>query len=155
MSNRVQYLLNMASSVDICEHLICCDTEFSPFLSSRVVINDYAHKLKENAVRFEAWVDHLLIGLVAAYSNDKETLIAYVTSVSVLNRWGCKGIAPNLMEQCIKYVKAFGMQYLQLEVGIKNIPAIRLYTNMGFIVCEENELIIGMSLDLTKENANE
>ena len=44
-------------------------------------------KIADKAARFEAWVDGEFVGFVAAYCNDKEKLTAYITSVSVLQRW--------------------------------------------------------------------
>ena len=79
----VEYLLNKASELEIAKHLLHCDADFIPPLSNRIDINKYAQKIASRATRFEAWSDSTLVGLVAAYCNDQENHIAYITSVSV------------------------------------------------------------------------
>ena len=84
MSAAVKYQSNKASEVEIAEHLSRCDADFVPLLSSRVEIKNYAKKIINKATRFEAWSGDTLLGLVAAYYNDQEKRIAYITSISVL-----------------------------------------------------------------------
>ena len=93
MSVAVEYLTNKASVAEIADHLLRCDTDFVPPLVGRVEITDYAKKIANMAMRFEAWAGGTLIGLVAAYCNHQESRIAYITSVSVLRAWMGKGIA--------------------------------------------------------------
>ena len=90
MQAAVDYLSNKASEAEIAEHLSRCDADFVPPLSGRVEINDYAKKIASKATRFEAWSGGTLVGLVAAYCNDQEKHIAYITSVSVLRNGRAK-----------------------------------------------------------------
>lgn len=134
MRTEFQYSLDKASAEQIAEHLSNCDADFIPTLSSRVVIKDYAEKLASKSMRFEAWAGGSLVGLVAVYCNDQDKRIAYITSVSVLKEWMGKGIAANLLKQCIECAKEIGMQRISLEVASDNMPAINLYQKMGFVV---------------------
>lgn len=129
----------------IVEHLLRCDADFMPSLSSRVLINDYAKKIANNAMRFEAYSGDAMVGLVAVYCNDRDGRIAYVTNSSVLKEWNGKGIATRLMQQCIEHAKTSGMQQISLEVAIDNIPAIKLYVNKGFVAGEANTPFVSMS----------
>lgn len=148
MSAAVEYLLNKASETEIAEHLSSCDTDFVPPLSGRVEINEYAQKILSKASRFEAWSGGTLVGLIAAYCNDQEKRIAYITSVSVLKEWNGKGIAACLMSRCIKDMKALGMRQVCLEVASDNTPAIRLYEKNGFVVDKANAPFVTMNLYL-------
>ena len=148
MSAEVEYLLNKASAAEIAEHLACCDADFVPPLSSRVEVNNYAQKIASNATRFEAWSAGTLVGLVAAYCNDQEKHVAYITSVSVLKAWVGKGIAACLMSRCIGHAKALGMKQISLEVAEGNTPAIRLYEKNGFVVGKANAPFVSMNLSL-------
>jgi ribosomal protein S18 acetylase RimI-like enzyme len=148
MSGTIEYLLNKASEEEIAEHLLRCDVGFVPPLSGRVEINDYAKKIASKATRFEAWSDNTLVGLVAAYCNDQEKHIAYITSVSVLHEWMSKGISARLMSQCIKHANVSGMRQINLEVASNNMPAIRLYEKKGFVTDKENLQFISMVLYL-------
>ena len=151
----IYFLLNNASASQITEHLRLCDTDFIPPLNGRVVLHDYAEKISCNAIRFEAWSDGTLVGLVAGYCNDKEKRIAYITSVSVLKAWAGKGIATSLMEQCVTYVKAANLQQINLEVSSDNTPAIRLYTKIGFTAIRTNATYVTMNLFLEGEKEHE
>lgn len=155
MSEVVEYLLNKASVAEIADHLSTCDTDFVPPLSCRVEINNYAQKILSNAVRFEAWSDGTLIGLVATYCNDQDIRTAYITSVSVLKEWTGKGVATCLMSLCIKHVNALGMKQICLEVASDNLPAIRLYEKSGFAVNDTNASFVNMNLYLESGNEYE
>lgn len=155
MSAVVEYLSNKASAVEIAKHLRTCDTDFMPPLSGRVDINDYVQKMLSKAMRFEAWSSDRLIGLVAAYCNDQETRIAYITSVSVLKEWTGKGIAACLMSRCINDMKALGIRQVCLEVASDNTTAIRLYKKNGFVAGNANAPFVTMNLYLKNGEEHE
>jgi len=148
MRNLVEYLMNKTSEVDIVKHLRACDADFVPPLSGRVEVKDYAQKIASNATRFEAWSGGTLVGLVAAYCNDYESRIAYITSVSVLKAWTDKGIAARLVGKCVEHAKVLGMRQISLEVASDNTPAIRLYEKNGFVAGKANASFITMDLYL-------
>lgn len=155
MSATVEFLLNKASAVQITEHLLCCDADFVPPLSGRVEIRDYAKKIASKATRFEAWSGGIPVGLVAAYCNDQENRIAYITSVSVLKEWTRKGIAAGLVGQCVEHAKVSGMRQISLAVAADNTPAIKLYEKRGFIVSKANGPFVGMNLYLKSGEEHE
>lgn len=153
MNATIEYLLNKTSAAQIAEHLSRCDADFVPPLSGRVDMKDYARKIASTATRFEAWSGGTLVGLVAAYCNDRERRFAYITSVSVLHEWTGKGIAAHLMNQCVEHVKASGMRQISLEVAGDNAPAIKLYEESGFIVGKANAPMVTMILTLEKRGS--
>lgn len=155
MTAAVEYLSNKATEAEIADHLSRCDADFVPPLSSRVEINDYAQKITSKATRFEAWSGGMLVGLVANYCNDQESRIAYITSVSVLREWMCKGIAANLIKQCIKHAEMSGMRQINLDVASDNAPAIKLYEKIGFVVCKVKAPFASMSLYLKSGEEHE
>lgn len=155
MSAPVEYLSNKASEAEIAEHLSRCDAEFVPPLSGRVEISDYARKIASKAVRFEAWSCDTLVGLAAAYCNEQEKRIAYITSVSVLKAWTGKGIAARLVGQCVEHAKISGMRQISLEVASGNTPAIKLYKKSGFVAGKANAPFISMNLYLESGEEHE
>lgn len=155
MSAAVEYLSNKATAAEIVEHLSCCDTDFVPSLSGRVEIDDYAKKIATKTMRFEAWSGGTLVGLVAAYCNDREKRIAYITSVSVLKAWTGKGIAEKLMKLCVEHAKASGMRQISLEVASDNTPAIKLYEKSCFVAGKANAPFITMDLYLKSGEEHE
>jgi ribosomal protein S18 acetylase RimI-like enzyme len=146
--SKVEYLSDRASGAQIADHLSGCDADFVPPLSARVDIEHYATKLTSNATRFEAWSNGILVGLVAAYFNDSEKRIVYVTSVSVLRNWKGKGIGARLLGQCIDHAKASGMRQVSLEVASDNVPAIKLYERCGFLTSAAKPPFVCMNLVL-------
>jgi ribosomal protein S18 acetylase RimI-like enzyme/SAM-dependent methyltransferase len=148
MSSAIEYRLNNASAAQIAAHLSRCDADFVPPLGSRVEIKAYAKKIASKATRFEAWSSGTLVGLLAAYCNDLDNAVAYITSVSVLPEWKGKGIAEQLMGQCIDHARVLGMQQIHLEVASDNAPAVKLYKKNGFAVSSTNARIVGMKLNL-------
>ena len=151
MSSTIEHCLNKASAPEIAEHLRACDDEFVPPLSGRVEINDYAIKIANSATRFEAWADGELIGLVAAYCNNEEDRVAYITSVSVRTKWTGSGIAARLLEQCILYLKSVRFDHIELEVNGANARAIRLYAKMGFVRFEAQSKVLVLRLNPKRE----
>lgn len=128
----IEYKVNQADIKVITTHLNECDALFNPPLSSSVTIKNYAEKIKVNAFTFEAWDGKELIGLVACYLNDKETLQGYVTNVSVLKKMHRKGIAKELLEKTQEKAIALGFKLLKLEVDVNNEKAIKFYKSLGF-----------------------
>ena len=155
MSAAVEYLSNKASEAEIAEHLSRCDADFVPPLSGRVEINGYAQKIASKATRFEAWSGGTLVGMVAAYFDDREKHIAYITSVSILREYMGRGIAAHLMSQCVEHAKALGMRQIGLEVSSDNTPAIRLYEKSGFIAGKANAPFVSMNLYLKSGEEHE
>jgi len=155
MNASIEYLLNKASAAEIAEHLTRCDADFVPPLSCRVEIKSYAQKIASKAMRFEAWLGGTLVGLVAAYCNDEEKRIAYLTSVSVLRAWTGTGIAASLVAECVEYAKASGMRQIRLEVASDNTRAITLYGKNGFVAGKTNAPFTTMDLHLVSEQEYE
>ncbi|MBV8666547.1 MAG: GNAT family N-acetyltransferase [Burkholderiaceae bacterium] len=149
MEATIQFRQNTASADEIARHLSCCDSSFVPPLSSRVDISQYASKIAQAAERFEAYVDGELIGLVAAYCNDRINAVAYITSVSVLASWSGKGVATQLLDTCIALARNSGMQRIDLEVGSENESAIALYAKKGFHSTSNDPPFLTLSLKLT------
>lgn len=152
MRVEVDYLINTASAPKVAEHLLFCNAFFIPPLTQRVHLPDYAQKIVSQTIRFEAWSKNLLIGLVAAYCNDQNRGMAYVTSVSVIREWTGKGIAEHLMQQCISHAITSDMLQIKLEVAQNNRRAIKLYEKCGFIVAHGDRQLISMVMNLKSAN---
>lgn len=146
MSVAVEYRSNKASAAQVAAHLRHCDADFVPPLSGRVEINAYASKLVDKSIRFEAWADDTLIGLVAVYCNDMEKRIAYITSVSVLKQWRGKGIATHLLHQCLAHAQGVDMRQIRLETTGNNTNTNRLYERIGFVAGQANASFLGIEL---------
>jgi ribosomal protein S18 acetylase RimI-like enzyme len=148
VTDNLEFKVKQASMQEISEHLHLCDTQFSPRLSLRVDIHEYAIKLFEKSTSFEAWDQKILVGLVAAYLNDSEKRRGFVSNVSVLKKYTKQGIAMKLMKMCVEFAKVNQFEDLTLEVMPINVQAIALYTGLGFRVVDKSGSSLLMELEL-------
>jgi|TARA_B100000768_G_scaffold181783_1_gene206403 GNAT superfamily N-acetyltransferase len=146
----IEYHVNRATEIQIEKHLKLCEANFKPPLSERVELQGYSKKIADKAVRFEAWEENVLIALIASYCNDNENRSAFITSVSVLKEMQGKGLAKKLMKQCIKHIKALGLEQVILEVGNENANAIAFYGKHNFMVSRIEDKTSFMKLNLLK-----
>ncbi|MHB8270344.1 GNAT family N-acetyltransferase [Bradyrhizobium sp.] len=125
-----------ATRAEILAHLTKCDRDFSPPLHTWVDVEQYSTKIALRAVRFEAWQGETLVGLVAAYLNDRETRSGFITNVSVLREFTHRGIGTRLVTKALESARAEGFETVSLEVTDNNLVAIRLYEKLGFVRTE-------------------
>jgi ribosomal protein S18 acetylase RimI-like enzyme len=128
----IEFREKTARLQDVQAHLEECDANFSAPLRHRIDIADYAGKICANAVTFEAWSGRTLVGLVAAYLNDRASRIGYITNVSVVREFMGHGIATALLGRCLGRARQEGMIAVRLEVRADSHDAIRAYLKSGF-----------------------
>lgn len=131
INTQLRYTVNNSSADEVLHHLQKCDDVFVPVLSSRVVLQEYAKKIYDHAIRFEAWNDTELVGLIATYFNN-ETASGFITNVSVFREMSGQGIASSLMRKCLSYAYDEGYSSIELEVMRNNNAAIALYQKFFF-----------------------
>jgi ribosomal protein S18 acetylase RimI-like enzyme len=127
----LQYRRDTATTDDVHAHLTRCDADFTPPLSSRLDLGDYAAKLAERAARFEAWDGGQLVGLVAAYVTPGAPE-AFISNVSVVSELRGHGVAAALVADCIDRARGSGAATLTLEVATADRAAARFYEKLGF-----------------------
>jgi ribosomal protein S18 acetylase RimI-like enzyme len=144
----VTFTIGSASLEDITNHLVLCDRNFKPALSERGSIKEYAAKIATHAVRFEAWENNRLVGLVAAYLNDYKEGVGFITNVSVEAGYLGKGIAKQLLQNCIEYALTNEFKFIRLEVFDENIPAIQLYRKLNFLEIKHLDRFVVMQVQI-------
>ena len=146
--------LAVSSSVaeQVRDHLARCDDGFTPSLSSRVDIAEYARKLHERSSRFEAWEGDSLVGLVAIYL-DSSTGTAHISNVSVESRHAGKGLGSRLLADAIGFARERHIVQISLEVARDAAAAIRLYARHGFEACGSGDPILKMRLCVREHRA--
>ncbi len=137
-----------ASADAVGAHLWACDAAFVPKLSEGLDIDAYAEKIVRHAITFEAWQEGLLVGLVAAYINDVERRISYVTNVTVEPVLMGKDVAAILFESCLASAREKDFDAMELEVAQDNHRAIRFYEKFGFQVQGRRNAKLQMALNL-------
>lgn len=151
----VRYALDAATKAAIDAHLRRCDADFVPRLSDRVDLARYAAKIRDKAATFEAWSGDQLVGLVAAYLNQRGGEDAFVTSVSVESRFQGSGIGDGLMHNCIRLARQRGFRRIGLEVHATNQRAVALYRRHGFEASGRDGELVSMTLALGRQDDGE
>ena len=143
------YTTNQSALGAIKWNLFHCSEDFVPPLDQRTNIDEYAQQLCNKAIRFEAWEDGRLVGLVAIYVDTW-----FITNVSVLKECRKRGIASELLKRCINHATTCGAKALSL-LCVEDTAAYRLYSCLGFTdefrrLCWSGSLTeISMKLDLS------
>lgn len=141
----IDYKTKTVIEKEIFDHLSECKDNFIPSLDNTVDIQEYAKKIFERAITFEAWGKNKLIGLVASYFNDHKNHKGFITNVSVSRDYQGKGIAVKLMKMCKDYALKHNFNEIRLEVNKNNVSVIRLYQRLGYEIIEAKQDIITMS----------
>ena len=149
----IKFEMNTASLDAVITHLQKCSHNFFPNLAEKVDIEVYAKKIKQLAITFEAWDASELVGLIAAYYNDDRNFSVFITNVSTVAEHAGKGIASQLLQNCLQYALQKDFKEVQLQVSVNSKGAIRLYNKAGFQTTEAIDDEILMKKELVK-NAN-
>ncbi|WP_375570108.1 GNAT family N-acetyltransferase [Seohaeicola saemankumensis] len=133
---------NTASLEAVLDHLWRCDTAFSPPLSSRVKLPEYAARLMDKSERVEAWHcgrhKETLVGLVALYCNAEDQVDAFITSVSVDKAHQGTGIGRRLVFAALQHAKNAGFVQINLRVHTGAMAARQVYHALGFVESERS-----------------
>lgn len=146
----IDFKVNKALLNELEKHFSICSDEYIPALSSYVDVSKYARKIYNKAYRFEAWHGRELIGLLAVYKNEISK-IAFITNVSTSPDFFGKKIGLKLLEQCMHYFKNEDYKRVDLEVFKINARALNFYSKNGFIIKEEENKKLKMSLELNRD----
>ncbi len=130
----IVYRVRTATWDAVAAHLRACASSFVPPLDTYVDIDAYARKIAEHAETFEAWQGDRLVGLAAAYFNDRATRRGYLTNLSVLAEHQGAGIASALTAQVVDFGVRNGFVAIGLEAKVGNENAIRFYQRRDFVV---------------------
>jgi ribosomal protein S18 acetylase RimI-like enzyme len=149
-TDKIKYKIKTASEQSILIHLRECNDNFSPPLVERVDVEGYSRKIWSKSITFEAWLDDLLIGLLAAYFDEGPNHSVYITNVSVMKDFTKLGIASELLHNCIEYAINKDFRQISLEVYKENTPAISLYKRFEFKNNGENGVYWKMKMELIK-----
>lgn len=133
MEAKLIFSTNIANADQLEIHLLCCNNKFVPKLSTKVNIKQYAQKLREKAMSFECWDNNKLIGFIGIYFNQKELGVAFISNLSVYESYSGKGIASQLLTNCIDYATLSGFKQIQLEVNSNNLVALNFYKKHKFV----------------------
>ena len=144
----VIFQLNTAKKEDISEHFHKCSSLFTPTLSEKVNIEEYAKKIRLYAHTFEAWIENSLVGLNAIYLNQTEQKTGFITNISVDSQIMGLGIGKIMLQQSLEYAKNIGFEFINLETHISNHKAISFYLKNGFSIflCNEEYILFQIKL---------
>lgn len=129
---------NLTNAASIFNHFVECDSIFTPPLSTRVKLFEYAQKLATKSDRFEIWQEDRLVGLAAAYiRNSKSDNYGFISNLSVCKDLQGRGLGRVLIQKCIALATDHKLHFLKLEVSLQDKKARTFYEKNGFFLCKE------------------
>ena len=129
--NNIIYKINTSTLEDIKKHLHCCNDSFIPPLNSYADISKYSQKIFNFGIRFEAYNNDNLIGLIVLYVDNQEKT-SFITNVSVDPNFQGNKVAETLLLSCVGYLKENNYLEVTLHVNKNNIKAINFYKKHSF-----------------------
>jgi ribosomal protein S18 acetylase RimI-like enzyme len=145
----INWIRNRGDVANVVRLLRICDGDFTPRLSERVDIEDYAGQIVQLAQRIEAWDNDVLVGLVAIYCNAPAGDEAFITNVSVAPDHRGRGIARCLVEDAIRCALEIGFTRVALEVDASATEALKLYARTGFKITGGDGQTLRLTTDLS------
>lgn len=138
MKKAFTFNTNKIDLESIHSYLVERNNDFSPPLSAKVDLYKYASKMFNNATIYTVDYQDSIIGMTGCYTNNFQTLEAYITNTSIHPSYYGTGLATELMKYCIKDVSSKGFKTIKLEVHKENLRAINFYKKMGFEIIEDD-----------------
>ncbi|KAI3389557.1 hypothetical protein SNEBB_005252 [Seison nebaliae] len=88
--------------------------------------------------KFEKLENKRIIGVIVCKGSELESndVSGYIAMLTVINEFRKKGIGSNLIKCAISQLIKDGCLEIKLEAETSNEKAIRLYTNLGFLINE-------------------
>ena len=123
--------------MDASNELVYCflknvEKDFPISISSKTDIEEFSKKLCKFATLCIKAEDDRIIALVAGYTNDIESNIAYISLVATLPEARNKGLASHLVKEFIDCAKNKKMKLVHLYTDKRNDAAIKMYRKIGF-----------------------
>lgn len=109
------------------------ETEFNPPISHRTDINQYIHKIMQEAVVLFTVEEGTgnVSGLSAFYCNPSDYSFSFLSYIATKERG--KGIGLCLLDASLEYIKKAGMKGMDTQTWESNTGSRRLFTKAGFV----------------------
>lgn len=149
--NDIKVKRNQLSQIDIQQYFEK-NVDMLREMFERVDLIVFSAKISTYAVHFSVSDQDDIIGFMAAYCNDEESKIAYITTISISPKYQGKGLGKKLLEEGIKYARQKGYLYVRLQVRKANIIALKFYEGFGFQKVEtcENSFFLEKAINQRK-----
>lgn len=133
------------SQSDIAETLFQCREDFyNQDFNNIDLIETLSFKFSKYAKVVRFVDEHNILGFAAYYINNTETRIAFLSMIIISNKYQGLGLGTELLNYIQSDCKNEKMEYLRLEVDLKNTNAIRFYTRNSFLEESRNDKSIFM-----------
>ena len=122
----------------ILEYLENCDQDFHEPLSTRVVLEEFSHKLAELSMTFVLFRKSAVAGVICSYLYAPEGKKGFITLVHIKHEFRGQHLATILLTSACRYAKERGFETIELYVSKQQTSAFQLYLRNGFIVVTED-----------------
>lgn len=100
---------------------------------------EYARKIVENGNLLLLKDKDKVVAFCSFYCNDLQSRTAFLSLIAVKSNVGKRGYGSKILEECERYCKINGMEYLQLEVYLENKNAFAFYKKNKFEITKSNK----------------
>lgn len=129
----------------ICALLEHLGDSYEPPLRTIVDVKAYAAKLAAYAETIVATSATGDVGIISIYVNATPALTAFISTIGVEQKMAGSGLAERLLKVGLDMAAKSGFSKVRLEVGTRNLRAVRFYQKHGFDFVGEN--IVGRKYD--------
>ena len=113
--------------------LAAVDMNFPVPLSQKQDIETLTDKFLQKATLCYKDIDGEIVSLVAGYTENVINDLAYISVVATLPDAAGKGYASQLVRDFLCIAKEKGLYAVHLYVVRSNIPAVKMYSKLGFV----------------------
>lgn len=144
----ITYSLNTLSEASLLSFLRTASPDHSPALTSVVNLQEYATKIHNNGIVFEAWDEEKLCGILAGYFNNPNLHESFITMLHVDRKYRRFGIGRNLLVLAIRFAREKKFHKIALMVNLNNQTAIDFYIKNKFVSLYTTETQVRMEREL-------
>lgn len=131
---------------DLMRLLIENSDEFTPPLSQRINLNEYAVKLYNKTKIFSYTIDNHLVAVICVYVNCPP--VAYISFVLCDKKHQRHGIMRQLYSEAEHGIKQAGCNIINLKTDYTNTPAQKFYIKNGFRETSNDKIEVQMQKQL-------
>ena len=120
------------SSREIYSFLKEVDNDFPVPLSNKVTLQEYAKKLENKATLHCVEINGKIVAMIAGYTENVINHLAYIAILAVKKSLRGKGISKFLIKEFFEECRKKELSGIHVYTHPTNLPAIKLYTSVGF-----------------------
>ena len=126
-------MITIPDSNKLLQFLCAVDHDFPIAVSSKTDLKELAEKYCKYADLCCEYSNEEIIAVVAGYTENTPSNIAYISLVAVKKEARGKGLASKLILQFLEFASSKGLKGVHVYTHSQNSNAIKMYEKLGFV----------------------